>query len=212
MKKALVGAALIAFTAASLHAQASYPMTGKVFQVTPYAGYMIFGDYFETSNGVEFSNDNSSIVGAQATLQMTPALALFGNFGYARSNWEFENFFGAGNDLALDRVGIWVYDGGLQLRFPTGSTFSPFAQVGAGAIRYTIDNDDIASDGQTNFAFNAGLGFDYQLTNALGLRAMVKDYITSLEWVDADEVSIRDNTAHNFGISLGLNLGLGGSR
>lgn len=40
----------------------------------------------------------------------------------------------------------------------------------------------------------------------------MKDYITSLEWVDADEVSIRDNTAHNFGISLGLNLGLGGSR
>ncbi|MGH7717904.1 MAG: outer membrane beta-barrel protein [Gemmatimonadaceae bacterium] len=207
MNKILVGAALLAVSAASLPAQSTYPMTGKVFQITPYAGYMVFGDYFETSNGVEFSNDNSSIVGAQATIQVVPAVALYGNFGYAKSNWTFENFFGAGGDLELDDVGIWLFDGGLQLRVPTGGTFSPFAQVGAGAFRYTLDTDDIASDGQTNFAFNAGVGFDYQLTRALGLRLMAKDYITSLEWDDPDEVSIRDNTAHNFGFSLGLNLG-----
>src|SRR5918994_1716935 len=60
----------------------------------------------------------------------------------------FENYYGSGQSLNVDDVGVWLYDGGIQLRMPlkpeVTSGISPFVQVGAGAIRYSSDDDDIA--------------------------------------------------------------------
>ena len=213
MNKYFVSAALVAAFAAPLAAQSSV-VTGQpsVFSITPYVGYVAFGDHFETVNGAEFTNDNAAIYGAQLGIDMTPNLSLVGNFGYSRTNWEFE-FSGPGEQFA-GNVGVWVYDGNLQLKFPFAAgagTFSPFAQAGVGAIKFTADRNDFQADGTTNVAFNAGLGADFNI-GALGLRFMAKDYISSFKWDEfrnANDLNdLQDaGTSHNFAFTLGLKLG-----
>jgi hypothetical protein len=213
MNKFFVSAALVAAIAAPLAAQSSV-VTGQpsVFSLTPYVGYIAYGDHFETANGAEFSNDNGAIYGVQLGIDMTPNLALVGNFGYSRTNWEFE-FAGPGETFAGD-VGVWLYDGNLQLKFPMSAgagTFSPFAQAGVGAMRFTADRNDFQADGTTNVAFNAGLGADFNV-GALGLRLMAKDYISSFKWDEFRNANDPDDlreagTSHNFAFTLGLKLG-----
>lgn len=213
MRKFLVSAALAAAVAAPLAAQSSV-VTGQpsVFSLTPYVGYIAYGDHFETANGAEFTNDNAAVYGAQLGIDMTPNLALVGNFGYSRTNWEFE-FSGPGERFA-GNVGVWLYDGNLQLKFPFAAgagTFSPFAQAGIGAMKFTADVDDFGNDGTTNIAYNVGLGADFNV-GALGLRFMAKDYISSFKWDEfrnANDPNDLSNagTSHNFAFTLGLKLG-----
>jgi opacity protein-like surface antigen len=213
MNKFLVSAALVAAAAAPLAAQSSViTREPTVFSLTPYVGYIAYGDHFETANGAEFTNDNGAIYGAQLGIDITPNLALVGNFGYSKTNWEFE-FNGGAESFAGD-VGVWLYDGNLQLKFPFAAgagTFSPFAQAGVGAMKFTADRDDFDADGTTNVAFNAGLGADFNI-GALGIRALVKDYISSFKWDEFrnanDPNDLEDaGTSHNFAFTLGLKLG-----
>ena len=182
------------------------------FYFGPYVGYMIFGDFGEFSDGSESSLDNGISFGAQAGWSFTPNFSLLGNFGYNNSSFTIEPP-GGGSVQASGDVGIWMYDANLQLRLPFGQSsgwIAPFAQVGAGAVKYTFDTDDFNSEGQTTVAFNFGLGGDFQFMERIGARILVKDYITSLNWNDIDEVEFADgveNTAHNWLISFGLNFG-----
>src|SRR5687768_1617846 len=148
MKRLIVGAVAIAALAAPVAAQdATFSRKPAVFTIAPYVGYMNFGDYFENSNGVEFSNENGALYGAQAQLDLGRYFSLLGNFGYTSSKFTLENYYGSGQSLNVDDVGVWLYDGGIQLRMPlkpeVTSGISPFVQVGAGAIRYSSDDDDI---------------------------------------------------------------------
>jgi hypothetical protein len=207
MKRLIVGAFALAASAAPLAAQSSKP---AVFTISPYVGYMSFGDYFETSNNIEFSNENGALYGAQAQLDMGRFVSLYGNFGYTSTKWTFENYFGSGQALNLNDVGVWIYDGGLQLRMPISgdarSGISPFVQAGAGAVRYSSESDDITSSSSTNAAFNFGGGIDWQV-GKLGIRLMAKDYVTSLDWKDFDNVELEDRKAHNWGFTAGFKIG-----
>jgi len=211
MKRLIVGALAIAVAAAPVAGQeATFSRKPAVFTLTPYVGYMNFGDYFESSNGVEFSNENGALYGAQAQLDLGRYISILGNFGYSSSKFTFENYFGANNDLNLNDVGVWLYDGNLQLRLPVpegaAGGISPFVQAGAGAIRWSSDNDDITSESSTNAAFNFGGGVDWQI-GKLGIRLMAKDYVTSLDWSDFGEVQLEDRKAHNWAFTAGFKIG-----
>jgi len=211
MKRVFVGALILGAVAAPLAAQqSSFSNKPAVFTIAPYIGYMNFGDYFETTNNVEFSNENGALYGAQAQLDLGRYFSLVGNFGYTSSKFTFENYYGSGQSLNLDNVGVWLYDGGVQLRMPlkpeATSGFSPFVQAGAGAIRYSSESDDIASSSATNAAFNYGAGVDWQL-GKLGIRLMAKDYVTSLDWNDFGNVELKDTKAHNWGLTAGFKIG-----
>ena len=207
MKRLIVGALALAVSAAPMAAQSSKP---AIFTLSPYVGYMNFGDYFETSNNIEFSNENGALYGAQAQLDLGRFFSLYGNFGYTSSKFTFENYYGAGQALNLNDVGVWLYDGGVQLRMPisrdASSGISPFVQAGGGAIRYSSENDDIRSSSSTNAAFNFGGGIDWQF-GKVGIRLMAKDYVTSLDWTDFDNVELDDRTAHNWGLTAGFKIG-----
>jgi opacity protein-like surface antigen len=214
MRNLFVSTALAAALAAPVQAQqAGDPVTSGhgSFFVGPYAGYMVFGDLAETSAG-EFSNEDGGFYGAQAGWSFSPNFTLLGNFGYTKSKFTFESDAGPASNLSGD-IGIWLYDANLQFRLPfqqQGSWIAPFAQVGAGAIRYSAEADDFESDSQTNVAFNAGIGADFQWMETVGVRLMVKDYITSLQW-DDDETIGDDfddaETQHNWAFTVGLNFG-----
>ena len=207
MKRLIVGALALAVSAAPMAAQSSKP---AIFTLSPYVGYMNFGDYFETSNNIEFSNENGALYGAQAQLDLGRFFSLYGNFGYTSSKFTFENYYGAGQALNLNDVGVWLYDGGVQLRMPisrdASSGISPFVQAGGGAIRYSSENDDIRSSSSTNAAFNFGGGIDWQF-GKVGIRLMAKDYVTSLDWTDFDNVELDDRKAHNWGFTAGFKIG-----
>ena len=207
MKRLIVGAVALVVSAAPVVAQSSKP---TVFTISPYVGYMNFGDYFETSNNIEFSNENGALYGAQAQLDLGRFFSLYGNFGYTSSKFTFENYYGSGQALNLNDVGVWLYDGGVQLRMPIGrdaaTGISPFVQAGGGAVRYSSDSDDIRSSSSTNAAFNFGGGIDWQV-GRLGIRLMAKDYVTSLDWTDFDNVELDDRKAHNWGFTAGFKIG-----
>jgi hypothetical protein len=211
MKRLVVGVLIAGVAAAPLAAQqSSFSNKPAVFTIAPYVGYMNFGDYFETTNNVEFSNENGALYGAQAQLDLGRYFSLIGNFGYSSSKFTFENYFGSGQNLNLNDVGVWLYDGGIQLRMPLApeatSGISPFVQAGAGAIRYSSESDDITSSSSTNAAFNYGAGIDWQL-GKLGIRLMAKDYVTSLDWSDFGNVELKDTKAHNWGLTAGFKVG-----
>ena len=217
MRKFLVGAALVAAAAAPAAAQESVTGAGKpsVFSITPYVGYVFFGDFFETSNGLEYTQDNSGIFGAEATLDIGRAVSLVGNFGYSKTNFEFERGGTAGAEFrASPDVGMFLYDGSLRLKLPMGagmSTFAPYVQAGVGAVRWSFDTDDFNAEGTTtNVAYNLGVGATWKL-GGVGLRGEVKDYITSLDWQrpsDANDFNDieGDRIAHNWAVSLGLTI------
>ena len=218
MRKFLVTTALIAAAAAPLQAQTpGEPVTSgqASFYLSPYGGYMWYGDLFDFGNDVEYSNDNAAIYGVQAGVSFSPNFSLIGNFARSETRFVIQNASNA-NESVSDDLAIFFYDANLQFRVPfianrMGSWLAPVGQIGVGAMKYTFDTDDVASEGSTNVAFNFGLGADFQLMKAIGARIMVKDYITSLSWTEADNVTfndnVSDNVAHNWSLTFGLNFG-----
>ena len=222
MKRILVGGALLAFAAVPLQAQS----TGSAvthgqssFYVGPYVGYMDFGTFYETAGDIRFSNKNGPVYGAQAGVSFSPNVSLLGNFAYAPTKFVFKNYptTGGGTEtLNLNNVGVWLYDANLQFRVPfitshVGSWIAPFVQLGGGAARYTTDENDIRSASKSRVAFNGGIGGDFQFLKVIGARVMVKDYVTSLQWDRAGDVtanSIKEkNLQHNLAYTFGINLG-----
>ena len=222
MKRLIVSAAVVAALLAPSTVRAQNmpgePVTSGrgSFYLQPYAGYMVFGELADFGNDVDLSNENSPLYGVQAGYSFSPNLSLVGNFGYSKSKavLKFDN---APDQNISGDLGVFLYDASLQFRLPflTGpaSVVAPFAQVGAGAIKVTADTDDFGGNGPTNVAFNAGLGVDFQLNKLVGIRVMAKDYITSLDWDEFDDVdneiraNRKNNVANNIALTAGLNIG-----
>src|SRR3954469_4045136 len=107
---------------------------GPSFGITPYAGYMKFGNLASGPFGTTVRNAGSAVYGAEATLGLTNAIALVGSVAYAQPGLEV----GAPliGDVSVGRGSVLLYDGALRLRVPvTGLPISPFLQAGAGAVR-----------------------------------------------------------------------------
>lgn len=220
MRKLLVTAGLLAAVAAPMQAQVpGEPVTSgqSSFYLSPYVGYVWYGDLFKFADGTEQTLDNGAQYGVQAGVSFSPNFSLIGNFGWNKSHFELENdqFTTPDNRQSSD-LAVMLFDGNLQFRLPfianrMGSWLAPVGQVGVGAIKYTFDRDDVFSKGKTDIAFNFGVGADFQLMKAIGARVMIKDYITSLAWENLDGVTfddnVKDNVAHNWALTFGLNFG-----
>ena len=232
MKRFFVSAALIAAAAATAGAQATTAddsAAGAVvtrghgsFYLQPYAGYMAFGNLTERP---ELSLKNNPIYGAQLGYSFSPNVAIVGNVGYSSTNFEFERPNTSADVRASGDIDLLLYDANLQFRLPfvankVGSTIAPIAQVGVGAVRFSPDDNEgieDLEDGPTNIAFNAGLGVDFQIRKSIGLRVMVKDYLTSLAFDDfgstanaiTDDIQGQSDSkiSNNVALTLGLNFG-----
>ena len=215
MKKYVVAVAALSILSTPALAQNApqSAVTGRqsTFSLTPYAGYMMFGNLAEYDNGTSLTNDDSWLVGAQAKVRMNSQWALVLNGAYSKSEFRVEDEDGAGVDISGD-IGYWLADAGLQWQLPftwREGSIAPFVQGGIGAVRYSSDaNSPDAEGSTTNLQFNAGVGLDIDM-GPIGLQLMAKDYVTSFDWNKIREVE--DNTdrsriANNIALTAGLRI------
>ncbi|HEU4720727.1 MAG TPA: outer membrane beta-barrel protein [Gemmatimonadaceae bacterium] len=205
----LLSALALATLSPAAHAQSrgSALPSGKAFDLTPYVGYMVFGDLVSGPLGTSLTNAPAPVYGAQLGMRLAPSVSLVGNIATTSSDIEAGIPFLGGFSVA--RSTMLLYDGGLQLDIPVttiaGTRMSPFLQAGAGAIRYDISQSFVNTKA-TNFAANVGLGADVGIGNNIGVRLMAKDYIGKFDFKDATFIDFEGKTAHNFAFSAGLRL------
>src|SRR5829696_1598852 len=201
VRASMVGLALA--SAMPLAAQSAKP---KVFDVTPYAGYMMFGKLFEGPIGTSISAGSGPVYGAQASLTMAKNVALYGNVGYSSSDLKVGlpilGGLNVGNSKAL------MYDGGVELKIPmqAASVVTPFVQGGVGAIRYEVESGFLNTNA-TNVAYNVGGGVDVRLSPNFGVRVMAKDYLGKFDFKEATTFKVNGKTTNNVALTLGVNFG-----
>lgn len=196
-----LAALLLALVPATARAQRP-----AVARVTPYVGYLTFGDYVDGPIGTRISNESSAMYGVTVGLDLARNVSLVGNIGYTDSNVRVGLPIIGGVNIADSKV--LLYDAGLQLRLPSlGTGLVPFVEGGAGAIRYEVRSGPLATNA-TNFAGNVGAGVEFQLNRNLGVRGAVKDYIGKFDFREATTFDLNSRVSHNIAFTLGLTLGL----
>jgi opacity protein-like surface antigen len=221
MKSLIVG---LAFAASATVASAQMaPVTTQghgSFYLGPYAGYMYFGNLQDYGNGRSLSLENGFFYGAQAGYSFSPNVALLANLGYSNSklvNKESSQAGSGSNINESQNIGTYLYDGDIQFKLPflansMGTSIAPFVQAGLGQIKYTYNSSKLTAstnESDTKFTYNVGAGVDIQVRPLIGVRLMVKDYITSLDFNKYYNITSgsKSNTANNLALTAGLNFG-----
>jgi opacity protein-like surface antigen len=206
LRSSLVAGALAGLLfAAPLYAQSG---TKPSIGITPYAGYMRFGNIANGPFGSSLRNAGTAVYGAELSLGLSRNLALVGNLGYAKPNLEVGVPVVGG--LSVGESSVLLYDAGLRLSVPLqsgGLPLTPFVQAGAGGIRQSVRVSPVETR-STNFAYNFGGGVDLALSPRLGLQVMAKDYVGKFDARDATGVDLDTKTTHNWAVSAGVRLGL----
>ena len=202
IRTSLIGSAVFA-SAMPLAAQQVKP---TVFEVTPYAGYMMFGKLFEGPIGTSISAGSGPVYGAQMSLTMAKNVAVYGNVGYSSSDLKIGLPVFGGLDVGSSKA--LLYDGGLELKVPmqAASMVTPFVQGGVGGIRYEVSSGFLNTKA-TNVAYNFGGGVDVRLTPNMGVRLMAKDYLGKFDFKEATSFDLNGKTTNNVALTLGVNLG-----
>ena len=197
-------AALLAAPFAALAAQA--PNSGSVLHISPYAGVMVFGSYLNGPLNTTLTNKPGMLYGTQVGLSLSPELSLVGNIGYTSSSIDVGLPIVGG--ISVGNSSTLIYDADLEYSLGSmrngSSSFTPFVQAGAGAMRYDINAVDVLNTTATNFAGNIGVGADIAMGKGMAVRLLAKDYIGKFNFKDAVGVDVSGSTAHNFGLTAGL--------
>lgn len=200
---AALPALLIASTAGAQ--QQSRP---TVARVTPYVGYITYGNFATGPLGTRVGNQPAPIFGVQVGLDVLPNVAIVGHLGYSDSNVEVGVPILGGLEIADSRA--LLYDGGVQVRLPglagDRTAIVPYVEAGVGAIRYEVSAAGLSTK-STNVAGNFGGGLDLQLNRAFGVRLMAKDYVGKFDFQEATGFGIGGSVAHNWVFGVGMNLG-----
>ena len=205
LRSLCAGAIAIAGLLLALPLEAQSARPGS-FGITPYAGYMKFGNLVNGPLGTSVRGAAGPVYGAEATVGITRGLALVGNVAYASSDLEVGLPVVGG--LSFGKSSALLYDAALRLSVPGGAGgISPFVQAGAGAMRQEIEVAPVSTR-STNFAYNVGAGVDVPLGPRLGLQLMGKDYIGKFDAREATAVNLDTKTTHNWTLSAGVRLGL----
>lgn len=205
--------ALLAGTAAPASAQRGLrPVESgepPLVQITPYVGYMFFGNTVRGSTGAALSMRDAPVYGAELGLRITRIVSVVGSVGYSRPDLQIGQPFLGGIGAGYSRM--WAYDGAVRLSAPIrpgrGSSVRPFVQAGAGSLHLDVRAPNYAQSSSTNVAFNVGLGLDVRLHQVIGVQVLVKDYIGRFGGRDSSGADISMGTSNNWALTAGLRLG-----
>ena len=196
----------VAFTVAALAfpaaVRAQHARVGA--SLTPYAGYLVTGDWYTGPIGTSLSTSNAPMLGVQANIPITKGLALVGNLGYASGDLQVGLPIIGGVKIGTART--WLYDAGLELGgLASGVGIAPFVQAGVGGMTNDIKNR-LFDTHASNLAYTAGLGADIGLTRSLAVRVQAKDWIGRFDSKDAVGFATKANLAHNWALTGGVKL------
>jgi hypothetical protein len=215
MNKRLVLTGLVALVAFAGQSAEAQRRTGRRMpapdpvpapSVSPYAGYMMFGDIAKGPLGTSLTTSSGSVYGIQGNLPLGSTLSVVGNVGYSQPNLRFGVPILGG--INFGKADVWLYDAGLQFNAPTlpgARTISPFVQVGAGGMSYNVQIAGLSRKA-SNLAFNAGVGADIPLAENIGIRLFAKDYIGKFDVNEATGVDYTAKTSNNIALSAGIKL------
>jgi hypothetical protein len=199
---ALAGTLLLASEA---HGQAAKPRPAAA--LTPYAGYLIAGDFFEGPIGTSIASAGGPLYGAQLSIPLGSSVSVVGNAGYSSGDLKVGIPLLGG--LSVGSVRTLLFDAGLELRSPSAlgmnGLLTPLLQVGAGAVRHDVDVQLLKTDA-TAASFNVGAGADLTLGRNLGIRFLAKDYIGRFDFKEATGFDLESKTAHNWAFTAGVSL------
>jgi len=193
------------------------PPRPTVASVTPYVGYIHFGDFASGPLGTSVSNAAAPLIGVTIGLDMSPRLSLVGNLGFADSQLRGNLPLLGGYNFGDSKV--FLFDAGVRFQLlapaPGATTaapaaqFVPFVEGGLGAIRFNQSVGPLDTDA-TNLAVNLGAGVDVRLSPRYALRLSVKDYIGKFDFSDALGQAIggriESKVANNIALTAGLTL------
>jgi len=176
--------------------------------ISPYAGYMTFGDLVNGPLNTSLKSAAAPVYGAQLNLPLGNSLSIVGNVAYTEPDLSVG--IPILGDISFGKSRVWLYDAGLQLSAPGYGSgdrgIFPFVQVGGGAMKYDVQVSG-TSRNATNAAFNAGVGADIPLAQNIGLRLVARDYIGKFDFNQATSINVDAKTSHNVALAAGLKLG-----
>lgn len=173
--------------------------------LTPFAGYLITGNWYDGPIGTNLSTTNAPMVGGQVSIPLTKGIALVGSLAYASGDLRIGLPLLAGVNVATVRM--WLYDAGLELGGLPGKKtgLAPFVQVGIGGLTNDIKNSlfDVRA---SNIAYTGGVGLDLGLVERFAFRVQAKNWVTRLNSEDAVGFRAEGNLAHNWALTAGVKL------
>jgi len=197
--------AAVAVAAPGSVAFAQAANSGTVLHVTPYVGYMVFGNYLSGPLGTSLTSAPSMLYGAQAGLSLSPQLSLVGNIGYTNSSMQIGVPILGG--VSVGNTSVLLYDADLEYSLGTSkagaAAFTPFVQAGAGMMQYNV-SASVLTTHANNVAGNVGLGADFAVAKGMAVRVLARDYIGKFNFQDATGLGINGNVSHNFGLTAGM--------
>ena len=206
MKRFAISTSVVGLAIAAAGPLAAQQAKPTVFDVSPYAGYMMFGKLFDGPIGTSISAGSGPLYGAQMSLTMAKNVAIYGNVGYSSSDLKVGLPIIGGLDVGSSKA--LLYDGGVELKVPMqqASMVTPFVQGGIGGIRYEVSSGFLNTKA-TNVAYNVGGGVDVKLSPNFGVRLLAKDYLGKFDFKEATSLNLNGKTTNNVALSLGINLG-----
>lgn len=187
-------------------ASTSNAQPGVGATVTPYAGYLVTGDWYTGPVGTRLSTTNSPMIGVQGTVPVTKGIALVGNLAYASGDLRVGLPVLGGVNIGTAKT--WLYDAGLEVGGLTGKRtgIAPFVQGGVGGMTSDIKNRlfDVRA---SNVAYTAAVGIDVGLAQGFALRVQAKDWMGKFNSKDAVGFRVNGNLTHNWALSAGVRLG-----
>ena len=181
--------------------------TETSLSVSPYAGYMTFGDMVNGPLNTSLKSAAAPVYGAQVNLPLSPTFSIVGNLAYTEPDLSVG--IPIIGDISFGKSNVWLYDAGLQLSAPGYGQgdrgIFPFVQVGGGAMHYDVQVSG-TSRTATNAAFNAGIGADIPLAQNIGLRLVARDYIGKFDFNQATSLDVNAKTSNNVALVAGLKL------
>lgn len=191
---------------ASAHVRVAHAQPGVGATVTPYAGYLVTGNWYDGPIGTSLATSNSPMVGVQGTVPLTRGIALVGNLAYA--NGDLRIGLPVIGGVNVGSATTWLYDAGIEVGGLAGKAtgIAPFVQGGIGGMTSAIENR-LLNVRASSVAYTGAVGIDIGLSRGFALRVQGKDWISRFNSEDAIGVNIEGNRTHNWALSAGVRLG-----
>ena len=203
MTSTMIRRTTVALAAALTLTGAAQAQTPVGATLTPYAGYLVTGNWYDGPIGTSIKTASGPTVGVQGSVPLANGIALVGNLAYASGDLRIGLPLIGGVNVGSTKT--WLYDAGIEIgglgNKPTG--IAPFVQGGIGGMTYDV-SASVFNTRATNVAYTGGVGVDVGLSKGFALRLQAKDWISRFNSEDAVGFRAEGNLAHNVALTAGM--------